>query len=94
MYASPHCPVQVETIGDAYMVVSGLPVRNGRLHAREVSRMSLALLEAVRNFKIRHRPEQQLKLRIGIHSGERLGWLVCLPEKRGPLLDVKLATAK
>uniref|UniRef100_W5MJ10 Atrial natriuretic peptide receptor 1 n=1 Tax=Lepisosteus oculatus TaxID=7918 RepID=W5MJ10_LEPOC len=61
---------KVETIGDAYMVVSGLPVRNGKLHAREIARMSLALLEAVRSFRIRHRPDQQLKLRIGIHSGE------------------------
>ncbi|KAJ8267843.1 hypothetical protein COCON_G00130150 [Conger conger] len=47
---------KVETIGDAYMVVSGLPVRNGKLHGREVARMSLALLRAVRSFKIRHRP--------------------------------------
>ncbi|XP_015246773.1 PREDICTED: atrial natriuretic peptide receptor 1-like, partial [Cyprinodon variegatus] len=60
---------KVETIGDAYMVVSGLPVRNGKLHGREIARMALALLGAVRTFKIRHRPEQQLKLRIGIHSG-------------------------
>uniref|UniRef100_A0A7N8XCJ7 Guanylate cyclase n=1 Tax=Mastacembelus armatus TaxID=205130 RepID=A0A7N8XCJ7_9TELE len=60
---------KVETIGDAYMVVSGLPVRNGNLHGREIARMALALLAAVRTFRIRHRPEQQLKLRIGIHSG-------------------------
>lgn len=60
----------METIGDAYMVVSGLPVRNGKLHGREISRMALALLDAVRTFRIRHRPEEQLKLRIGIHSGE------------------------
>lgn len=52
------------------MVVSGLPVRNGKMHACEIARMSLALLEAVKTFKIRHRPDQQLKLRIGIHSGE------------------------
>ena len=61
--------MQVETIGDAYMVVSGLPGRNGINHAREVGRMALALLNAVRSFKIRHRPGEQLKLRIGIHSG-------------------------
>ena len=60
---------QVETIGDAYMVVSGLPVRNGNLHAREISRMALALLGAVYKFSIRHRPNEQLKLRIGLHSG-------------------------
>ncbi|NXF66258.1 ANPRB protein, partial [Ciccaba nigrolineata] len=60
---------KVETIGDAYMVVSGLPVRNGKLHAREIVRMALALLEAVKTFKIRHRPNDQLHLRIGIHTG-------------------------
>nr|XP_057909724.1 atrial natriuretic peptide receptor 1 isoform X2 [Doryrhamphus excisus] len=60
---------KVETIGDAYMVVSGLPVRNGKLHGREVARMALALLDAVTSFRIRHRPDEQLKLRIGVHSG-------------------------
>lgn len=52
------------------MVVSGLPVRNGKLHAREIAGMSLALLEQVKTFKIRHRPNDQLRLRIGIHTGE------------------------
>ena len=61
---------QVETIGDAYMVVSGLPVRNGLNHAREIARMSLKLLEAVKTFKIRHRPNDKLKLRIGLHTGK------------------------
>jgi hypothetical protein len=66
------CWSQVETIGDAYMVVSGLPVRNGTAHAREIARMSLALLSAVRGFTIRHRPSDQLKLRIGMHTGRLL----------------------
>lgn len=60
---------KVETIGDAYMVVSGLPIRNGDIHAGEIASMSLHLLEAIREFKIRHRPNDTLKLRIGIHSG-------------------------
>ncbi|XP_046575738.1 atrial natriuretic peptide receptor 1-like [Haliotis rubra] len=60
---------KVETIGDAYMVVSGMPVPNGNLHAREIARMSLALLNAIKHFRIRHRPEEHLKLRIGIHTG-------------------------
>ncbi|XP_031787909.1 atrial natriuretic peptide receptor 1 isoform X3 [Nasonia vitripennis] len=59
---------KVETIGDAYMVVSGLPVRNGMNHAREIARMSLALRDTVMTFSIRHRPNEQLKLRIGMHS--------------------------
>lgn len=60
---------QVETIGDAYMVVSGLPERNGDNHAREICLMALAILDAVKTFTVRHRPEYQLKIRIGIHSG-------------------------
>lgn len=62
---------QVETIGDAYMVVSGLPEKNGSNHAREIARMALKLLGAVKSFKIRHRPDKKLLLRIGIHSGSR-----------------------
>ena len=52
------------------MVVSGLPIRNGSMHAREIARMSIALLNAVLSFKIRHKPSVQLKLRIGIHTGK------------------------
>ena len=49
--------------------VSGLPIRNGDEHAGEIASMSLSLLRAVMQFKIRHRPDQTLMLRIGIHSG-------------------------
>ena len=51
------------------MVVSGLPTRNGDLHAREICRMALTILDTVNHFRIRHRPDEQLKIRIGIHSG-------------------------
>lgn len=52
-------------------MVSGLPVRNGDNHAREIARTAIALLANVYKFKIRHRANEQLKLRIGIHSGEK-----------------------
>jgi hypothetical protein len=51
------------------MVVSGLPVKHGENHAREIARMSLRLLEAVKTFRIRHRPNKKLQLRIGLHTG-------------------------
>ncbi|XP_046602850.1 atrial natriuretic peptide receptor 1 [Neodiprion virginianus] len=60
---------KVETIGDAYMVVSGLPERNGDEHAREIGLMALAILDAVKSFAILHKPEEQLSVRIGAHSG-------------------------
>ncbi|KAK3752193.1 hypothetical protein QZH41_019344, partial [Actinostola sp. cb2023] len=59
----------VETIGDAYVVVSGLPIRNGHEHAREIANMALDFLHAQKRFLIRHRPSDKLRLRIGIHSG-------------------------
>jgi len=60
---------QVETIGDAYMVVSGLPQPNAGRHIAEICNMALDLLELVSRFRIRHRPDDMLRLRIGIHTG-------------------------
>uniref|UniRef100_A0A5F8GZK4 Guanylate cyclase n=1 Tax=Monodelphis domestica TaxID=13616 RepID=A0A5F8GZK4_MONDO len=60
---------KVETIGDAYMVASGLPLRNGIQHVEEIATMSLHFLSVVVHFKIGHKPEEKLKLRIGLHTG-------------------------
>lgn len=61
--------VQVETIGDAYMVASGVPNRNGTRHAAEMANMSLDILHCIGTFKMRHMPELKVRIRIGLHSG-------------------------
>ncbi|XP_047528316.1 guanylate cyclase 32E isoform X2 [Vanessa atalanta] len=84
---------KVETIGDAYMVVSGLPIRNGILHAGEVASMALALLAATRAFRVRHRPEQRLLLRVGLHSGPVCAGVVGLKMPRYCLFGDTVNTA-
>ncbi|XP_047460039.1 uncharacterized protein LOC125019341 [Mugil cephalus] len=67
---------KVETIGDAYMVVSGLPERNGDRHADEIAKMALDLVAAVRQVSIPHMPNERLQLRAGIHTGPCVAGIV------------------
>ncbi|CAH1795400.1 unnamed protein product [Owenia fusiformis] len=84
---------KIETIGDAYMVVSGLPEKNGKHHAGEIASMSLHLLSAIKKFRIRHRPDVILRLRIGIHSGFVVAGVVGLTMPRYCLFGDTVNTA-
>uniref|UniRef100_A0A5F9DED9 Guanylate cyclase n=1 Tax=Oryctolagus cuniculus TaxID=9986 RepID=A0A5F9DED9_RABIT len=73
---------KVETIGDAYMVASGLPKRNGTRHVDEIATMALHVLSATMHFQIAHMPNKQLRLRIGLHTGPVVAGVVGLTMPR------------
>ncbi|NWR73898.1 GUC2F cyclase, partial [Centropus unirufus] len=88
-----HDVYKVETIGDAYMVASGLPKRNGNKHAAEIANMSLDILSSVGTFKMRHMPEIPLKIRIGLHTGPCVAGVVGLTMPRYCLFGDTVNTA-
>ncbi|CAK9290508.1 unnamed protein product [Gordionus sp. m RMFG-2023] len=64
---------KIETIGDAYMIASGVPIRNKDNHANEICKMAFKILDLVREFKINPNgsdtKENHIEIRIGVHSG-------------------------
>uniref|UniRef100_A0A3Q3EQR6 Guanylate cyclase n=1 Tax=Kryptolebias marmoratus TaxID=37003 RepID=A0A3Q3EQR6_KRYMA len=90
---SNHDVYKVETIGDAYMVASGLPKRNGNKHAAEIANMSLNILSSVGSFHMRHMPEVPVRIRIGIHSGPCVAGVVGLTMPRYCLFGDTVNTA-
>ncbi|XP_062568415.1 atrial natriuretic peptide receptor 1-like [Saccostrea cucullata] len=62
---------KVETIGDAYMVASGVPTPNGNAHAVHICKLALDLHDVMRQYHVptSFEREESVKIRIGIHSG-------------------------
>ncbi|XP_067118105.1 LOW QUALITY PROTEIN: retinal guanylyl cyclase 2 [Osmerus mordax] len=88
-----HDVYKVETIGDAYMVASGLPDSNGNRHAAEISNMALDILSAVGTFKMRHMPDVPVRIRIGLHTGPCVAGVVGLTMPRYCLFGDTVNTA-
>ncbi|NET62853.1 MAG: adenylate/guanylate cyclase domain-containing protein, partial [Symploca sp. SIO2E6] len=61
-----HGVEKIKTIGDAYMVVSGLP-RVRADHAEAMADMALDLQQAITKFRVNE--EQPFQMRIGINTG-------------------------
>uniref|UniRef100_A0A8R1HG75 Guanylate cyclase n=1 Tax=Caenorhabditis japonica TaxID=281687 RepID=A0A8R1HG75_CAEJA len=88
-----HDVYKVETIGDGYLCVSGLPHRNGNEHAKEVSSMSFALLKAIKTFKIAHLPKERINIRVGLHTGPVVTGVVGMTMPRYCLFGDSVNTA-
>ena len=64
--AEKHSLEKIKTIGDAYMVVGGLPTPN-LLHAEAIARMALDMLETINQFA--RETGKDFQIRIGINTG-------------------------
>ena len=73
--AEKHGLEKIKTIGDAYMVVSGLPEERED-HARAMADMALDMQVALSQFN--QQSQYNLTLRIGIHTGEVVAGVIGL----------------
>ncbi|CAJ0577904.1 unnamed protein product, partial [Mesorhabditis spiculigera] len=64
-----HEAYKVATIGDAYMVVSGVPEENGKRHIAHIADISLEIMQFLADYEVPHRKGQRLRCRLGFHTG-------------------------
>ncbi len=71
--AEKHNLEKIKTIGDAYMVVGGLPEPDEK-HAENVAQFALEMLDVIREY--RQKSNIPLELRIGINSGAAVAGVI------------------
>lgn len=55
--------------GDAYMVVSGIPIENGIRHLMHLSDVALEMMVFLDEFRVPHKKNDKIRIRLGLHTG-------------------------
>jgi class 3 adenylate cyclase len=57
-------------------VVSGVPKRNGHGHVKAICEMAIDFQRAVKTLRLAHLPNEQIQMRVGVHSGPSVAGIV------------------
>ncbi|KAK6751851.1 hypothetical protein RB195_003337 [Necator americanus] len=87
------CVYKVESIGDGYLCVSGLPTRNGYTHIKEIADLSLSFMDFADKFRFSPLPRERVQLRIGMNTGPCVAGVVGLSMPRYCLFGDTVNTA-
>ena len=68
---------KLQNENDTYMIASGIPLtvakQLGDTHASQIATLALDIMNAASAFVIPHKPQERLRIRVGIHSGPAVG---------------------